>query len=108
MLGYESQAVNGQLVNVAPKAGYDPIIFGSAYVGPAYWPRQGVYNVPPVMPSGSIQQSQAPGSFGYSGFSVPTATDETGSPFNFKKSPLWMALIFLIVGVLMIQHIHYR
>lgn len=108
MLGYQSQVVNGQLVNVAPQAGYDPIIFGQAYTGPAYWPRQGVYNVPPVLPSGALQQSAAPQSYGYSGFSVPTAHSETGSPFHLTKSPLWMALIFLTLGVLMLQHIHYR
>lgn len=108
MLGYETVVVNGQMVNVAPPAGYDPIIFGQAYTGPAYWPRQGVYNVPPVMPSGGLQQSMAPGSYGYTGFPVPTSNDGSGSPFSFKKSPVWMGLIFLIVGVLMLQHIHYR
>lgn len=106
MLGYQTQVVNGQMVNVAPAAGYDPIIFGSAYTGPAYWPRQGVYNVPPVMPSGGLQQSMAPASYGYSGFPVPT--NGNGSPFNMKKSPLWMALLFLGAGILMLQHIHYR
>jgi hypothetical protein len=108
MLGYETQVVNGQMVNVAPKAGFDPIIFGQSYTGPAYWPRQGVYNVPPVMPSASLQGSMAPSAYGYSGFPVPTATSEKGSPFHPTKSPLWMGLIFLTVGILMLQHIHYK
>lgn len=108
MLGYSSATVNGQLVNVAPGAPYDPLIFGQAYTGPAYWPRQGVYNVPPVLPSGQLQGSMAPAQYGYSGVSVPTATGANGSPFHPTKSPLWMALAFLIVGVLMLQHIHYR
>lgn len=107
-LGYETSVVNGQMVNVAPKAGYDPIIFGQAYTGPAYWPRQGVYNVPPVLPSAELQGSMAPSSYGYTGFPVPTATDAKGSPFSPTKSPVWMGLLFLIAGVLMIQHIHYR
>lgn len=107
-LGYETAVVNGQMVNVAPPAGYDPLIFGQAYTGPAYWPRQGVYNVPPVLPSGSLQGSMAPASYGYSGFPVPSASSENGSPFHLTKSPLWMALAFLILGVLMLQHIHYR
>lgn len=115
MLGYETQVVNGQMVNVAPKAGYDPLIFGQAYVGPSYWPRQGVYNVPPVLPSGALQASMAPASYGSSGgtlgptgFSYPTPQSETGSPFSFTKSPLILALAFLTVGILMLQHIHYR
>jgi len=105
-LGYETSVVNGQMVNVAPSAGYDPLIFGQAYVGPSYWPRQGVYNVPPVLPSGSLQSSMAPASYGFTGTPVPTSG--SGSPFNPVKSPLWMALIFLFAGILMLQHIHYR
>lgn len=108
MLGYETATVNGQMVNIAPRAGYDPLIFGQAYTGPAYWPRQGVYNVPPVLPSTALQGSMAPASYGYTGFPPPSANDETGSPYSFTKSPLWMGLLFLVVGILMIQHIHYR
>lgn len=106
-VGYGSAQVNSQLVNVAPRAGYDPIIFGQAYTGPAYWPRQGVYNVPPVMPSASLQGSMAPASFGYSGFPVPSS-NANDNPFHPTKSPLWIALLFLIVGVLMLQYIHYK
>lgn len=108
MLGYASEVVNGQLVNVAPAAGYEPLIFGQAYTGPAYWPRQGVYNVPPVLPSGALQGTMAPASYGYTGFPIPTATSSSGNPFHPTKSPLWMALAFLVIGVLMLQHIHYR
>jgi hypothetical protein len=104
MLGYTSSVVNGQLINRAPSAGYDPIIFGQAYTGPSMWLRQGVYNVPPVQPAGSLQGSMAPQSYGSSAATMPT----NGNPFSPTKSPLWMALAFLIVGVLMLQHIHYR
>lgn len=105
-LGYETAVVNGQMVNVAPKAGYDPLIFGQAYTGPAYWPRQGVYNVPPVMPSGSLQSSMAPASFGST--ALPSNAGPSGSPFHPTKSPLWMALIFLVAGILMLQYVHYK
>lgn len=109
MLGYQTEVVNGQMVNVAPKAGYDPLIFGQAYTGPAYWPRQGVYNVPPVLPSGQLQGSMAPASYGYTGNPPsPTMASESGSPFHPTKSPLWMALLFLVAGVLMLQYIHYK
>lgn len=107
-LGYETAVVNGQMVNVAPKAGYDPLIFGQAYTGPAYWPRQGVYNVPPVMPSGELQGSMAPAAYGMSGTPLPSQASETGSPFHPTKSPLWMAIIFLVAGILMLQYIHYK
>lgn len=108
MLGYETQVVNGQMVPVAPGAGYDPIIFGQAYSGPGYWPRQGVYNVPPVLPSGALQGSMAPAAYGYTGAALPTATSETGNPFHPTKSPLIFGLVFLAAGILMLQYIHYK
>jgi hypothetical protein len=107
MLGYETQVVNGQMVNVAPKAGYDPIIFGQSYTGPSMWMRQGVYNVPPVLPSGALQGSMAPSSYGLTGLPVPTS-NAGGSPFNPTKSPVVFGLAFLILGILMLQHIHYK
>jgi len=106
-IGYSSAQVNSQLVNIAPRPGYDPLIFGQAYTGPAYWPRQGVYNVPPVMPSSTLQTSMAPASYGFSGYPVPTS-NAGNNPFHPTKSPLWLALLFLIGGVLMLQHIHYK
>lgn len=109
MLGYGTEVVNGQMVNVAPKAGYDPLIFGQAYVGPGMWPRQGVYNVPPVLPAGNLQASMAPAAYGGTGSAVlPSSMSENGSPFHPTKSPLWMALVFLVLGILMLQYIHYK
>jgi hypothetical protein len=105
-LGYGSTVVNGQLVPIPVASAYDPLTFGQAYTGPAMWPRQGVYNVPPVLPSGALQQSMAPAAYGASGYTLPTAS--SGSPFSFTKSPLIMALLFLAAGLLMLQYIHYR
>jgi hypothetical protein len=106
MLGYGSTVVNGQLVPVPVKSAFDPLTFGQAYTGPAYWPRQGVYNVPPVMPSGAIQGSAAPASYGASGFPVPTGAAE--NPLHPTRSPLIFALLFLFAGIFMLQYIHYR
>jgi hypothetical protein len=107
VVGYGSAVVNGQLVNIAPMQAFNPLTFGQAYTGPGMWPRQGVYNVPPVMPSAADQGSMAPGSYG--GLNpMPTSTDAKGSPWSLTKSPLWWGLGFLIAGVLMLQHIHYK
>ena len=114
MLGYESAVVNGQLVNVAPKQGFDPLTFGQAYTGPGMWPRQGVYNVPPVLASAGLQSSMAPAAMGQgpgnmpNGNQVPTALSEAGSPFHPTKSPLRWALGFLVIGLLMLQYIHFK
>lgn len=109
MLGYQTEVVNGQMVNVAPAAAYDPIIFGAAYTGPNMWPRQGVYNVPPVLPSPALQADMAPSSFGGTGTTaLPTATSETGNPFHMKKSPVMWAIIFLIASLLMLHFVHFK
>jgi hypothetical protein len=107
-LGYTSQVINGQLVPVAPEQAFNPLSFGQAYAPSGMWQRQGVYQVPPVMPSASMQSSMVPSSFGSSGFPMPTATSEAGNPFHPTKSPLWWGLGFLIIGILMLQHIHYK
>jgi hypothetical protein len=109
-IGYGSAAVNAQLVPVPVKSAFDPLTFGQAYTGPGMWPRQGVYNVPPVLPSGSLQSSMAPSAYGASGsgYTVPTPASETGNPFHPTKSPLIFALVFLFAGILMLQHIHYK
>jgi hypothetical protein len=110
MLGYESEVVNGQLVNVAPAPAYDPIIWGPAYVGPNGWPRQGVYNVPPVMPSPELQQTMAPGSYGATAPSTvpfPTAMSEKGNPFHLTKSPVIWVIVLLIFSLAMLQYVHF-
>jgi hypothetical protein len=113
MIGYESQAVNDQLVNVAPGQAYAPTTFGAAYTGPGFWPRNGVFNVPPVVPSPSDQGGMSPtqiGSGGNYGGSIPmpTVSSETGNPFHLTKSPLVWAILMFVVGILMLQFIHYK
>jgi hypothetical protein len=112
MLGYGSSVVNGQLVPVGIKQSFDPLTFGQAYTGPGYWPRQGVYNVPPVLPSGATAASMAPASYGSTnagggGGVFPSMSSESGNPFHPTKSPLWWGLGFLVIGLLMLQYVHY-
>lgn len=107
-LGYTSQVINGQLVNVAPSQAFNPLTFGQAYTGPAMWPRQGVYNVPPILPSAALQTSMAPQAYGAGGFPFPTAMSESGNPYHLTKSPLWWALGFLAAGLLLLQHVHFH
>ena len=117
-LGYESAQINDQLVNVAPGQAYSPLVFGAEYTGPGYWPRNGVYNTPPVTPSPATggQPSNTMGSTAgdpnVAGFPHPTTgtTNSAGQHnfFHLTKSPLIWALLFLVAGILMLQHIHYR
>lgn len=120
MLGYESQVVNGQLINVAPAQGFDPLTFGSMYTGPGFWPRNGVYNVPPVVPSPSTGTlgGSASGMGGegggdtMGGHPLPSAGSVTASgTMNYlhpTKSPFWWAIGFLAIGLWMLHYIHYK
>jgi hypothetical protein len=107
-LGYTSQIINSQLVPVAPEQAYNPLTFGQAYAGPAMWPRQGVYSVPPILPSPALQAAMPPGAYGATGFPVPTAQGPGGNPYHLTKSPLWWALGFLAVGLLLLQYVHFK
>lgn len=109
-LGDQTGIVNSQLVNLAPMQSYNPLTFGRAYVPVGAWPRQGVYNVPPVLPSAALQSSMAPTAYGGTGSYgiTPSAMSPHGSPFSLKHSPLWWGIGFLIVGILMLQYIHYK
>ena len=112
-LGYETAVVNGQMVNVAPGQGYSPLTFGSAYTGPGFWPRNGVYNVPPVTPSPGTWQgsSDLTGVNADGGHPSPTAGSMTkNGGVNFyhpTKSPLLWAIGFLALGLWMLHSIHY-
>lgn len=101
-----SKVVNGQLVTQAPTQAFNPMIWGPAFGSGGMYPRQGVFSLPPVSPNAMQQQAQAPSSS--SGNILPTATSETGNPFHPTKSPLWIALASLVIGVMMLHHIHYR
>lgn len=107
--GYESMVVNGQLVPVAPRAAFNPIVWGPAYSGPGMWPRQGVYNVPPVLPSPEMMAAQPPASYGATGtYPFPTNASHTGNPFHLTKSPVWWVLGGLVFTLFMLHAVHYK
>lgn len=118
-IGYGSVAVNDQLVPLPVQSAYNPWSFGPVYTGPAFWPRQGVYNVPPIIVPGSIagatsaqavsnQPAVGVTADGLASPTLPTQTSETGNPLHPTKSPVLWAIGFLAVGLLMLHFIHYR
>jgi hypothetical protein len=107
-----SDQVNGQLVPRVPSSAVFPLVFSAAYTGPAMYPKQGTYQVPPVLPAAYLQNSQAAGQFGPAtpmptGGGLPTAMSETGNPYHPTKSPLLFAFMFLVLGLFMLHYIHW-
>jgi hypothetical protein len=112
-LGYESQVVNGQLINVAPGQGFAPLTFGSAYTGPGFWPRNGVYNVPPVVPAAGTWEGSTTDAMGSASGGQPHPTagaiNANGGTnyFHPTKSPLIWAVAFLAGGLALLHWVHY-
>lgn len=113
-VGYESAVINGQLVPVAPRQSFSPVTFGSMYTGPGFWPRGGVYNVPPVLPApgtweGSTTAMNGP-SAGFPGPTSGAVSPTTGNVnyFHPTKSPLPWALAFLVGGLMLLHYVHYK
>jgi hypothetical protein len=113
-VSWGSDTVNGQLVPRYPASAVFPLVFSAQYTGPGMWPKQGTYQVPPVLPSVQGRYQSAPGSYGnasapnvITGPAFPTVSSETGNVFHPTKSPLVFGLLFLVVGILMLHHIHW-
>jgi|SRR5215472_4216195 len=108
-LGYSSAVVNSQLVSIAPKAAYSPLVWGPVYTGAA-WQRQGVYVAPPVTPSpesGFGGYGNPASAFGAAA-PAPTAHSEGGNPFHLTKSPVVWVLIFFAASLALLHFVHYK
>lgn len=119
LIGEGSGQVNSQLIPRYSIDGIDPIIFGGTFSGPAGYPQQGVYQIPPVPPAISDMagmatiQSGASGAGGASqpwggGVLAPTAANADGNVMSVTKGPVVMALVFLVVALIGLQWIHWR
>lgn len=103
MLSYGSQAINGQLV---PEYTATAMFPSQAYI--PYFQGHGAYTPtlpPPVNVVAGGMDSWTSGISGVGSGSVEEAADE---PFNPIKSPVLWALGFLIVGILGLQHVHWK
>src|SRR5215472_9887357 len=59
-----SDVVNGQLVPRPPSSAFFPLVLSAQYTGPGFWPRQGSYQVPPVVANPLAAASMAPSGLG--------------------------------------------
>lgn len=112
-IGYGTATANSQIFPVPVLSAFKPMAWGPTYTGPAMWPRQGVYNQPPVLPSASMQAvmpaSAYGGTPGETGtYSAPSALSSSGSPWGLTTSPLWWALGFLVIGLAGLHFIHFK
>lgn len=112
-LGYGSDAINGQLVPVRTLDGYSPNAYGPIVnVGTA-----AVNTVPPSLGagggriggnSGTVASSSGDITNNSGGTNMAHADLAAANPWNFKVSPLPMAMVFLVVGLVGLRLIHWR
>ena len=108
-LGYGSDAINGQLVPVRTMDGYRPITYGPVLnVGTA-----AVSAVPPSLGAGGgtiggvyTNEGDIVNSSGTA--NTANAALAANQPFSFVQSPIPMAIIFLIVGLVGLRVVHWR
>lgn len=114
LIGEGSGQVNSQMVPRYPYDAVNPLIFGGTYSGPAAYPQQGVFSIPPVIAASSDMAAAAtiegPGPVPVGGGSgvAPTVADSVGNVFSPSKGPVVMALLFLAVSLIGLQWVHWR
>lgn len=99
-LSHGSAQVNGQLVGFQTAGAYRPLNYGS---GLSAVPAASPLTIPPSASSlpqvaGGIQSGQA------SGGTAPAST----SALNLAQSPAIWAVIFLVLGFVILRHVHWR
>ena len=117
-VSWGSDTVNGQLVPRAPASAFFPLVFSAEYTGPGIWPKQGTYQVPPVVPGAYLQTSMAPGQVGIAGGGssgvqarggvFPTNASATGNPWHPTHGIIVAAFLFLALSLFGLHYIHWR
>lgn len=116
-VSWGSDTVNGQLVPRTPASAVFPLVFSAEYTGPGVWPKQGTYQVPPVVPGAYQQAVGAPGAMAtaagtgsvISGMqSGPTNASGSGNPWHPTKGIIVFAFLFLVLSLFGLQYIHWK
>lgn len=109
-INWGSNTVNGQLVPQPPSSAFFPLTMGAQYRGPGYWPRQGSYQVPPVVPSAAMAAQMSPNSQG-SGTAQGSVTTgppmSSASPWHPFNGTIMFAVGALVLGLFALHYIHY-
>lgn len=109
-LGQGTQVVNGQRNDFPTSYAYSPASYGNPQV-------TGIPQVSPTMPpflggssGGNVSASGNVnvGGYGTSDNNALVTSVAQAHPHNLKVSPTWWAVIALVVGLLLLQGVHWR
>ena len=105
-LGADTIVVNGNRTPVPTMASYMPQGYGPQTIGvpnitPAYPPYLGG-------PTGTSPGAEGVGGYGTAGNNSMVANIANQHPWNAKVSPVWWAIIGLVVSLVFLKSIHWR
>lgn len=110
-LGAQTQVVDGQR-NIFPTRsqwfpqGYGPQTTGVPQVSPTMPPFIGASNT--AGGTGSAWGMEGVGGYGTSGNNALVTGIAANNPTSLKASPLWWAVGFLLIGLILLKGIHWR
>lgn len=97
-ISYGSAAVNGQLVGFQTSSAYRPVNYGT-----------GLQAVPAVTPVNIPPSASYPATGTAAAAGAPASGRGPGtSALNLKESPALWTVIFLVVGFIILRHVHWR
>jgi hypothetical protein len=107
-LGADTGVVNGQRFTFPTAAGYNPISWGPQ--------TSGVPQVSPSMPpfiggTGSVggnAVAEGVGGYGTAANNTTVTGVANANPWNAKVSPVWWAIVFMVVGLLLLKGTSWR
>lgn len=105
MIDWGSNVVNGQLVPQAPTSAFFPLTMGAQYRGPGMWPRQGTFQVPPVIPNAGMASQMSPNATG--GGDTFASQTQARNAFHPTQGTVLFAFGALVLGLFMLRYIHY-
>lgn len=106
-LGSQSVVVNGQRVDTPTTYSYNPTSYGTQTTGvPQVSP-----TVPPYIGGGGVSASgsvEGVGGYGTAGNNQQVTAIAAANPHNLKVSPVWWAVILMLLGLWILNAVHWR
>jgi hypothetical protein len=108
-LGSQSVVVNGQRIDAPTHFQYTPYGYGPQTIGvPQVSP-----SMPPYLGAGAAGSSamgagEDVGGYGTAGNNQQVTAIAAANPYSLKVSPVWWAVIALLVGLMLLKGVHWR
>lgn len=108
-LGSETFVINGQRFNQPTSSQFSPSQYGPQTTGiPQVSPTQPPFIGQANGGASSLGGMEGVGGYGTSGNNALVTATAANNPHSLKVSPVWPAMICLVVGLLLLRAVHWR